>query len=95
MNAVIPGFGVGLIELGDGTKAFDKLPAQARIGITQSITSGAGEYFFCNASVRRTARRCAQGAQRQTGGLPVSRRLLINSAPAFPGLVLLLFGEAF
>ena len=94
MNAVIPGIGVLFIEAGDGAQALDKLLATMLIRITQSITFGAGEYLFRNASARLVARRAAQSAQRQAGGLPiVNRMLLIKAAPVFSGLVILYFRD--
>src|SRR5580658_9575319 len=95
MNAVIPGIGMVFIELGDGAQAGNELLATTLIRIAQSITFGAGEYFFCNAWVRLVARRAAQSTQRQAGSLPVRSRLLIISAPAFSGLVLLPFRDSF
>src|ERR1700722_20970588 len=94
MNAVIPGVGIVFVEPGDGAQALDKLPATMLLRITQSITLGAGEYFMCNAWVRRVARRAAQSAQRQAGNrLSVSRMVLIKIAPVFFGPALLPFWD--
>src|SRR5580658_11370134 len=95
MNTVIPGIGMVFIELGDGAQAGNELLATTLVWIAQSITFGAGEYFLCNAWVRLVARRAAQSAQRQAGSLPVRSRLLIISAPAFSGLVLVPFRDSF
>jgi hypothetical protein len=94
MNAVIPGLGMVFIEPGDSAQPLNELPTAKLIRITHSITFGTGEYFICNAWIRRAARRAAHGAQRQAGApLSVSRMLLIKIAPAFSDLNLLPFRD--